>query len=65
MPKQISVNIVNVVASVNLNQTLNLNSIVKAFPAVEYRPEQFPGIVFKLKKPKPQTSSSAQEKWSA
>lgn len=52
MPKQISVNIVNVVASVTLNQTLNLNAIVKAFPAVEYRPEQFPGIVFKLKKPK-------------
>ena len=52
MPKQINVNIVNVVASVTLNQTLNLNSIVKAFPAVEYRPEQFPGIVFKLKKPK-------------
>ena len=52
MSKQIIVNIVNVVASVTLNQTLDLNSIVKAFPAVEYRPEQFPGIVFKLKKPK-------------
>ena len=52
MPKQINVSIVNVVASVTLNQTLDLNSIVKAFPAVEYRPEQFPGIVFKLKKPK-------------
>jgi len=52
MTKQINVSIVNVVASVTLNQTLDLNAIVKAFPAVEYRPEQFPGIVFKLKKPK-------------
>ena len=46
------VNIVNVVASVNLNQPLDLNSIIKAFPSVEYRPEQFPGVVFKLKEPK-------------
>jgi len=52
MSKQINVSIVNVVASVTLNQTLDLNSIVRAFPGVEYRPEQFPGIVFKLKKPK-------------
>lgn len=47
-----SVRIVNVVATVTLNQTLDLNSIVKAFPSIEYRPERFPGAVFKLKKPK-------------
>jgi len=47
-----SVSIVNVVASVNLNQTLDIDSIVKAFPNVEYRPERFPGAVFKLKKPR-------------
>jgi len=52
MSKGVNVSIVNVVASVTLNQTLDLNSIVRAFPGVEYRPEQFPGIVFKLKKPK-------------
>jgi transcription initiation factor TFIID TATA-box-binding protein len=50
-----SINIENVVASASLNQTLNLNSIVKAFPSVEYRPEQFPGLVFRLKKPKTAT----------
>ncbi len=44
--------ITNVVASVTLNQPLDLNSIVKAFPRVEYKPQQFPGAVFKLKKPK-------------
>ena len=47
-----SVRIVNVVASITLNQTLNLNSIIKAFPSVNYIPEKFPGVVFKLKKPK-------------
>ena len=52
MPPHINITIVNVVASVILNQPLDLNAIVKAFPAVEYRPEQFPGIVFKLKHPK-------------
>jgi transcription initiation factor TFIID TATA-box-binding protein len=52
MSPQIHITIVNVVASVTLHQPLDLNAIVKAFPAVEYRPEQFPGIVFKLKHPK-------------
>ena len=47
-----SVSIVNVVVTVTLNQTLDLNSIVKALPGVEYRPQRFPGIVFRLKKPK-------------
>ena len=46
------VSIVNVVASVTLNQTLDLNSIIKAFPRVVYKPQQFPGAVFKLKEPK-------------
>jgi len=53
--KEAELSIVNVVASVTLHQTLDLNSIVRAFPGVEYRPEQFPGIVFKLKKPKTAT----------
>ncbi len=49
------VKIQNVVASVVLNQTFDLFSIVKAFPHVEYRPEQFPGLCFRLKKPKTAT----------
>ncbi len=56
MPKvAATVNIENVVASAILNQTIDLNSVVKAFPTVEYRPEQFPGLVFRLKKPKTAT----------
>ena len=50
-----SINIENVVASATLKQTIDLNSVVKAFPNVEYRPEQFPGLVFRLKKPKTAT----------
>lgn len=50
-----SVKIENVVASVTVNQKIDLNSIVKLFPNVEYRPEQFPGVVYKLKKPKTAT----------
>lgn len=50
-----NINIENVVASATLKQTIDLNSVVKAFPTVEYRPEQFPGLVFRLKKPKTAT----------
>ena len=32
-----------------------MNAIVKGYPGVEYRPEQFPGLVFRLKKPKTAT----------
>jgi len=45
----------NVVAAVTLNQKVDLNAVVKSFPGVEYRPEQFPGLVFRLKKPKTAT----------
>lgn len=45
----------NVVASATLGQDLDLSSIVRVFPGVEYRPESFPGLVFKLKKPKTAT----------
>ncbi len=56
MPRtKAAINIENVVASATLRQTIDLNAIVKAFPAVEYRPEQFPGLVFRLKKPKTAT----------
>ena len=49
---QPKVTIQNVVASVRFNQGFDLNAIVKAFPNVEYRPETFPGLAFKLRKPK-------------
>jgi len=50
-----SIRIENVVTSASINQRLDLNAIVKGYPGVEYRPEQFPGLVFRLKRPKTAT----------
>ena len=56
MPKtEAIVHIQNVVASAALSQKVDLNAVVKSFPGVEYRPEQFPGLVFRLKRPKTAT----------
>jgi transcription initiation factor TFIID TATA-box-binding protein len=56
MPKtKAIVHIQNVVASATLSQKVDLNAVVKGFPDVEYRPEQFPGLVFRLKRPKTAT----------
>ena len=56
LPKSKAViKIENVVASVTLNQKVDLNAVVKSYPGVEYRPEQFPGLVFRLKRPKTAT----------
>jgi len=56
LPKvKATVNIENVVASATLKQRVDLNAVVKGYPGVEYRPEQFPGLVFRLKRPKTAT----------
>ena len=47
-----SIRIENVVASATLHQSIDLNAVVKGNPLVEYRPEKFPGLVFRLKRPK-------------
>jgi len=47
--------IVNVVASASIKEQLDLNEIAKKFPDTEYHPEQFPGLVFRLKVPKTAT----------
>ncbi len=49
------VSIENVVASATVNQAIDLNIITRLFPDVEYRPDQFPGLVFRLKAPKTAT----------
>ncbi|MBN2334631.1 TATA-box-binding protein [Candidatus Bathyarchaeota archaeon] len=45
----------NVVASASLDQKIDLLAIMKVFRNVEYRPKQFPGLVFRLKRPKTAT----------
>ncbi|MBU0662793.1 TATA-box-binding protein, partial [Candidatus Micrarchaeota archaeon] len=44
--------IVNLVASGNLNATLDLYNLAVTIPNIEYEPEQFPGAILKLKEPK-------------
>jgi len=56
MPKtKAIIKIQNVVSAATLNQKVDLNAVVKGYPGVEYRPDQFPGLVFKLKRPKTAT----------
>ena len=53
MPKtKAIINIQNVVAIATLNQKVDLNAVVKGYPEAEYRPEKFPGLVFRLNRPK-------------
>ena len=53
--KDLDVSIENVVATGSLDQKLDLIAIMKVFRNVEYRPKKFPGLVFRLKKPKTAT----------
>jgi len=56
MPKvKATVSIENVVISATLNQKVDLNSVVKGSQNVEYTPKKFPGLVFRLKRPKTTT----------
>jgi transcription initiation factor TFIID TATA-box-binding protein len=51
----LDITIQNVVASASLDQKIDLLAIMKVFRNVEYRPKQFPGLVFRLKRPKTAT----------
>ena len=53
--KDLNISIENVVASASLDQKIDLLAIMKVFRNVEYRPKQFPGLVFRLKRPKTAT----------
>lgn len=54
-PLGLDIKIVNVVASASLDQKIDLKAILKVFRNVEYRPKQFPGLVYRLKRPKTAT----------
>ena len=49
------ISVENVVASASVDQKIDLNEITKKFPDTEYHPEQFPGLVFRIKSPKTAT----------
>ncbi|MEM2989510.1 MAG: TATA-box-binding protein, partial [Candidatus Bathyarchaeia archaeon] len=48
----ISIRVENVVASGKLDHELDLQFISRITPSAEYRPEVFPGLVYRLRKPK-------------
>ncbi|PSN89729.1 hypothetical protein B9Q00_00190 [Candidatus Marsarchaeota G1 archaeon OSP_C] len=54
LPKP-TVKIENVVASVALGQPINLSKTAELISTVEYEPEQFPGLVYRLSRPKTAT----------
>ena len=49
------IKIENVVASTSLGTELDLKAIVLALDGAEYDPEQFPGLIYRLKEPKTAT----------
>jgi len=52
LEKEPEIKVENVVASASLEHGIDLQAVVKAFPLVEYRPDVFPGLVFRTKRPK-------------
>jgi len=46
------IRIENIVATVTLDQGLDLGAIARSIPNVEYDPEEFPGLVLRLDNPK-------------
>jgi transcription initiation factor TFIID TATA-box-binding protein len=55
IPLNLDINIQNVVASSSLDQKIDLNAIMKSFRNVDYRPKRFPGLVYRLRRPKTAT----------
>ncbi|MGP8109308.1 MAG: TATA-box-binding protein, partial [Thermoplasmata archaeon] len=48
----VRIRIENVVASTSLGDALDLQSIALGLDGAEYEPEQFPGLIYRLKQPK-------------
>ncbi len=52
VPKNFKVQVENIVASARLGANLNLDTIAFKLESSEYEPEQFPGLVYRMEKPK-------------
>lgn len=50
--KKVKYNVVNLVATANLNQSLDLFQTAMRLDNVEYEPEQFPGAILRIAEPK-------------
>ncbi len=51
-PKEFEVQVENIVASAKIDNSLNLDTIAFKLEESEYEPEQFPGLVYRMTKPK-------------
>jgi len=52
VPKNFKIQVENIVASAKLDGKLNLDTIAFGLVESEYEPEQFPGLVYRMKEPK-------------
>ncbi len=52
MAYDFNIRVENIVASATLNVKVELEKIASKLEGMEYEPEQFPGLVYRLKKPK-------------
>lgn len=54
IPQELTYKIQNIVTSADLGSGINLNKIAVGFnlDRIEYEPEQFPGLVYRLESPK-------------
>ena len=52
MVNKFSIRVENIVASANLGVLVPLEKIVSKMEGMEYEPEQFPGLVYRMKDPK-------------
>ena len=50
--KDFGIRIENIVASASVGVTIPLEKIVSKLEGMEYEPEQFPGLVYRMKDPK-------------
>lgn len=52
MAKKVEIKIQNIVASASFDHDVPLIKLAEALPNTEYNPEQFPGLVMRIKEPK-------------
>jgi len=52
LPKKYDVTVENIVASAKIDANLNLEEITFLLENAEYEPEQFPGLVYRISKPR-------------
>lgn len=52
LPRKLKYKVVNIVASASLDQTLDLNAVARADPRADYDPSRFPGLVYRIDRPK-------------